>query len=211
MLLAAIIGVLGANFTNPPLFEDLADLMIVRVNDTYYYSASTMHYSPGAPILRSFDLVNWEYIGHSVPTLSFGDNDAYNLVNGKRAYVRGVWASFFNYNSHTDTWFWGGCVDFNRTFIYTAPAVTGPWTQRSILNTCYYDSSLLVDDDGAMYVSYNSYNITVAKLSSDGLSQVSTQVVWRDTGTYLIVHPDLSQTIPFSRIYRRISLLQERR
>ena len=30
-------------------------------------AASTMHYSPGAPILRSFDLVNWEFAGHSAP------------------------------------------------------------------------------------------------------------------------------------------------
>ncbi|MEU8199363.1 RICIN domain-containing protein, partial [Microbispora amethystogenes] len=43
----------SGQFTNPVLWEDLADIDIIRVGDTYYYSASTMHYSPGAPVLRS--------------------------------------------------------------------------------------------------------------------------------------------------------------
>jgi beta-xylosidase len=75
-------------YTNPVLWEDLADLDVFRVNDTYYYSASTMAFSPGAPILTSKDLVNWEYVGHSVPVLDFGDKDSYSLNNGKQAYVR---------------------------------------------------------------------------------------------------------------------------
>ena len=40
-------------FTNPVVWQDFADGDIIRVGDAYYYSASTMHYSPGAPILRS--------------------------------------------------------------------------------------------------------------------------------------------------------------
>lgn len=50
-------------FRNPVRWEDLADLDVFRVDDIFYYSASTMHYSPGAPLLSSFDLVNWEYVG----------------------------------------------------------------------------------------------------------------------------------------------------
>ena len=42
---------------NPVVWQDFADGDIIRVGDAYYYSASTMHYSPGAPILRSYDLV----------------------------------------------------------------------------------------------------------------------------------------------------------
>ena len=53
----------GGTFTNPVVWQDFADGDIIRVGDAYYYSASTMHYSPGAPILRSYDLVNWEYAG----------------------------------------------------------------------------------------------------------------------------------------------------
>ena len=78
----------STTYTNPVVWQDFADGDIIRVGDTYYYSASTMHYSPGATILRSYDLVNWEYAGHSVPKLDF-DSTAYDLTGGQ-AYVKGI-------------------------------------------------------------------------------------------------------------------------
>ena len=48
----------------------------------------------------------------------------------------------------------------------------------TVIDTCYYDCGMLIDDDDTMYVSYGSTNINVAQLSDDGLSQVSTQVVF---------------------------------
>ncbi|KAJ7106983.1 putative xylosidase/glycosyl hydrolase [Mycena epipterygia] len=177
---ASAVSPRAATYTNPVFWEDLADLDIRRVNNTYYYSASTMHYSPGAPILRSYDLVNWEFIGHSVPALEFGDDGDYNLTTG-RAYVRGIWASTLNYRASNNLWYWMGCVDFAKTYIYTAPSVTGPWTQVSILSTCFYDCGLLIDDDDTMYVSYGGTTINVAQLSSDGLSMVSTHAVYTNS------------------------------
>ena len=179
-LLAAAILLLPAvalAYNNPVIWNDLADLDIRNVNGVFYYSASTMHYSPGAPILRSYDLFNWEYIGHSVPTLDFGEK--YNLVNGERAYINGIWASLFDYNSHTNTWIWGGCIDFSSSYIYTAPSVTGPWTQHAKIGKCYYDCGLLIDDDGTMYVSYvQSNNIWVAQLNSNASAEVTSQQVF---------------------------------
>jgi beta-xylosidase len=46
--------------------QDFANVGI-RVGDAYYYSAPTRHYSPGAPILRSYDLVNWEFAEQKEP------------------------------------------------------------------------------------------------------------------------------------------------
>lgn len=46
---------------------------IFRVNITFYSSASTMYYSLSAPILSSYDLINREFVGHSVPLLDWGD------------------------------------------------------------------------------------------------------------------------------------------
>jgi len=163
-------------YNNPIIWEDLADCEVRRVNNTYYYSASTFHYSPGAPILRSYDLVNWEYIGHSVPSLDFGDD--YSLIGG-RAYRRGIWASFFDYHPTKKTWFWGGCIDFWTSYIYSAPSVTGPWTRHTQINKCYYDSGLLIDDDGTMYVSYVANQVIwVAQLSSDAKTEVKSQQMY---------------------------------
>jgi beta-xylosidase len=49
----------------------------------------------------SKDLINWEYIGFSVPRLDF-NSPAYNLQDGLRAYARGVWASTLRYRSSND-------------------------------------------------------------------------------------------------------------
>ncbi|WP_371778008.1 family 43 glycosylhydrolase [Streptosporangium subroseum] len=181
------------NYNNPVVWQDFADGDIIRVGDAYYYSASTMHYSPGAPILRSYDLVNWEYAGHSVPRLDFGSN-AYDL-NGGRAYVKGIWASTLNYRPSNSTYYWMGCVEFNRTYVYTASAVDGTWTKRSQIGNCYYDAGLLVDDNDTMYVAYGNSTISVAQLSADGLSQVRSQQVFQT--------PSSVGTLEGARFYKR--------
>ncbi|MGY0002906.1 family 43 glycosylhydrolase [Micromonospora sp. I033] len=186
-------GTSTGTYTNPVVWQDFADGDVIRVGDAYYYSASTMHYSPGAPILRSYDLVNWEYAGHSVPSLDFGSS-AYNL-NGGRAYVKGIWASAFNYRPSTSTYYWIGCVEFNRTYVYTASAVDGTWSKRSQINNCYYDAGLLVDDNDTMYVAYGNSTINVAQLSADGLSQVRSQQVFTT--------PSSVGTLEGARFYKR--------
>lgn len=165
-------------FQNPVIYEDFADNDVSTGPDgLYYFSASNMHYSPGAPILRSGDLVNWELIGHSVPSLDFGEK--YNLTNG-RAYRGGTWASTMRYRESTGLWYWIGCVDFWYTYIYTANDVLGPWTRAAVLpgGTCYYDCGLLIDDDDSMYVAYGSTDVSIAQLSADGLSQVKTEHIF---------------------------------
>jgi beta-xylosidase len=167
----------SGNFTNPVLYEDFADNDISRVNDTYYYSASNMHFSPGAPILRSYDLVTWEFVGHSVPSLNFGPQ--YNMTGNQTAYREGTWASTLRYRESNGLWYWIGCIDFWTTYIYTATNVSGPWEQSaSMPGNCYYDCGLLIDDDDTMYVVYGSTNVSVAQLAADGLSQVKTQHVF---------------------------------
>ncbi|KAH9883488.1 family 43 glycosyl hydrolase [Xylariomycetidae sp. FL2044] len=187
-------AVLGqSTFSNPVLWEDLADLDVFRVDDAWYYSASTMHYSPGAPILRSYDLVNWEYIGHSVPKLEWASK--YDLTNGAQAYVEGIWASTMRYNANNGKWYWIGCIEFGKTYVYTASSVTGPWSLSATLSTCFYDAGLLIDDDGTMYVAYGNTQLSVAQLASDGLSIVSTQQIYST--------PSSIGTLEGSRMYKR--------
>ncbi|KAH8908250.1 putative xylosidase/glycosyl hydrolase [Coniochaeta sp. PMI_546] len=188
LLVASIhAAVHAATFHNPVLWEDLADLDIFRVGDAFYYSSSTMHYSPGAPILRSYNLVDWEYVGHSVPTLDFGAK--YYLNGSGRAYVNGIWASSLRYRPSSDTFYWVGCVDFAQTHVFTAKGRdpgTARWTNSATIGTCYYDCGLLVDDDDAMYVAYGNTNISVARLTADGLAQNTTRVVYPSpNGVYI--------------------------
>lgn len=157
----------NATYTNPVLWEDLADIDIFRVGDEYYYSASTMAFSPGAPVLKSGDLVNWQYIGHSVPRLEFDDEEAYSLENGRSAYVRGIWASSMRYRESDKTWYWIGCIQPNTTYIYTASDPSDEWSLASTIDTCYYDCGILFDDNDDIYVAYGNTNLSVARLNND--------------------------------------------
>ncbi|KAJ4314180.1 hypothetical protein N0V94_006594 [Neodidymelliopsis sp. IMI 364377] len=145
----------------------------------YYFSASNFHYSPGAPILRSYDLINWEPVGHSIPRLTFGDG--YDLpATGERAYRGGTWASSLRYRKSNKTWYWIGCVNFWQSWVFTAASAEGPWSNRANFggNNCFYDNGLLIDDDDTMYVVYGNGQVKVTQLSPDGLSQVKTQDVF---------------------------------
>ena len=72
---------------NPIIFADVPDMSMIRVGETYYMSSTTMHMSPGVPIMKSKDLVNWKLVNYAYDTLV--DNDAMNLNNGKSTYGRG--------------------------------------------------------------------------------------------------------------------------
>src|SRR5215204_4080491 len=51
--------------TNPIIFADVLDMSMMRVGDTYYMSSTTMHMSPGVPIMKSKDLVNWQLVSYA--------------------------------------------------------------------------------------------------------------------------------------------------
>ncbi len=57
---------------NPVIFADVPDMSMIRVGDSYYMSSTTMHMSPGVPIMKSKDLVNWQIVNYAYDIL---DND----------------------------------------------------------------------------------------------------------------------------------------
>lgn len=171
----SLAAVAAQTFTNPVIWEDLPDNEVSRVGDAFYMTASSFHLSPGAPILRSFDLVNWENIGHSVPTLDFGPG--YSMAEGQTAYVGGIWASTLRHRAFDDKWYFLACVDFSTTYIYTTDAIDGSWTRHATLGTCFYDAGFLFEDD-KVYVAYGNSEISVAELSSDLTSIVDDQQVF---------------------------------
>ncbi|KAL2843943.1 glycosyl hydrolase [Aspergillus pseudoustus] len=171
-----------STFTNPILWEDLPDPEVIRVGEKYYMSASSFHFSPGAPVLESTDLVHWGYIGHSLPALP--EHDARFSLNtaGKRpamAYGKGVWASTLKYRESNGLfYFYSPLQGTDKTCVFTAADPAGPWTERPAIERFYYDLGLLVDDgDDEMYIAHGTKTIEVAKLGKDGFSEVTSKVV----------------------------------
>lgn len=169
---------LAQSYTNPVITEDFPDNDIFLGPDgkTFYFSSSNFHYSPGAPILQSTDLINWAVVGHSLPTLDFGPG--YNMQDNQTNYNGGTWASTLRYRQSNDKWYWVGCINFWTTYVYTAPGINGPWRQSSSFQPCFYDCGMLIDDDDSLYVAYGSNNVSVAKMTPDGLKIAVTQRVF---------------------------------
>ena len=43
----------NGNYTNPVIFADVPDIDIIRVDDAFYMVSTTMHLSPGCPVMLS--------------------------------------------------------------------------------------------------------------------------------------------------------------
>ena len=125
---------------NPIIFADVPDMSIIRVGDTYYMSSTTMHLSPGLPIMSSKDLVNWKIIGYCYDTLV--SNDDMNLENGKSTYGRGSWASSIRY--HNGTYYFSTfSATSGKTHIYSTKNIEkGPWKAVSFRPSLHDQSTL---------------------------------------------------------------------
>jgi len=149
---------------NPILWADVPDLAIIRVGDTYYTSSTTMHLSPGLPIMKSGDLVNWKIVSYAYDTL--GENDALTLSNGKNAYGAGSWASSLRHHAGTfiATTFSGTT---GKTHVYTTRDIEkGPWKEVSF-GPALHDHSLFFEDDGRAYMIHGAGNIRLTELKPD--------------------------------------------
>lgn len=149
---------------NPVIFADVPDASIVRVGNAYYMSSTTMHMSPGVPIMKSTDLMNWRIVNYAYDTLA--NTDALNLEHGKSSYGRGSWASSIRYHSGTYyvTTF---SQTTNKTYIYTTKDIeTGPW-KTSSFSPAYHDHTLWFDDDGRVYLIYGSSKLKLVELNAD--------------------------------------------
>lgn len=153
----------GTTFQNPVIYADVPDPSVIRVGNTFYMTSTTMHMNPGVPVMRSYDLVNWEIVNYVYDTL--GNMDAQMLRNGQSEYGKGSWASSLKYHNGTYYAVFSSSTA-GRTFIYkTQDIENGTWT-RSTINF-YHDMSLLFDDDGRVYLAHGGGDIRLTELTSD--------------------------------------------
>jgi beta-xylosidase len=83
-------------YTNPVIYADFPDPDLIRVDSVYYMVTTTMFIFPGVTILKSYDLVNWEYCSNAIQRMNF--SPCYNL-DGCHRYSRGQWATSIKYNN----------------------------------------------------------------------------------------------------------------
>ena len=143
---------------NPMLWSDVPDPDVIRVGDTFYMVSTTMHLMPGAPIMQSKDLGNWETVGYVFDRLT--DSPKYDLQEGT-VYGRGQWATSLKYHNGK---FYALLApnehgQMGQTYIFSSEKAEGPWTLVSRLRH-FHDCSLFFDDadDGSfrVYVVYGT-------------------------------------------------------
>ncbi len=148
---------------NPIIFADVPDLSMIRVGNTYYMSSTTMHMSPGLPIMSSKDLVNWKLVSYCYDTLV--SNDEMNLNNGKFTYGRGSWASSISY--HNGTYYVSTfSATSGKTHVYTTKNIEkGPWKAISF-RPSLHDHSLFFED-GRVFLIYGVGSLKLVELKDD--------------------------------------------
>ncbi len=165
-------------FTNPLLKADFPDPDVIYVDGIYYMVSTTMHHFPGCTLLKSYDLVNWEYCANPLTRMS--TNAEYNLEDGGNIYAQGDWANSLFYKNGTFYIMFNafGSGSDAGGYLLSATDPEGTWTMTR-LDQGYYDPGVLVDDDGTVYVVYGTGSLSVAKLD-DNFNHVSSQQVVTD-------------------------------
>ncbi len=125
-----------------------------------------MHLAPGAPIMKSYDLVSWEIVGYVYDRLGVGDVSS--LRNGKNGYGNGQWASSLRYRDGT-FYVVFNTNDLGGSYLFRTDDVEhGAW-ERTALGRGFHDPSLFFDeaDGGTPYIFYGSGATSAVRLNDD--------------------------------------------
>lgn len=210
---AADVGNAGAwgdqgdgTFKNPILPGDFSDPDVIRVGGDYYLITSTFQYAPGMAVMRSKDLVNWQFIGHCVDDLTqIGPELNWDRMN---RYNRGIYAGAIRFHAGK---FWVFFTTMDEgLFMTTASDPAGPWTplHRIWDGRGWDDPCPFWDDDGQAYLLLSKpgkeWWTHLFKMTSDGMTiDLSSDVIldahhgsegnkmYKIDGTYFIFHNEI--------------------
>ena len=192
---------------NPMLWADCPDPDVIRVGDTYYMVTTTMHLMPGAPVMASKDLKNWETISYIFDRLT--DSPKYDMKDGT-VYGRGQWATSLKYHKGKFYALFapneGGPM--GQTYICTADRAEGPWKIHSRMRH-FHDATLFFDDDDRVYVFYGTGEMIELKSDlSDVIEGTHTRIFEREAderglleGSRVIKHNGKYYLLMISHVY----------
>ncbi len=145
-------------YRNPVLFADYSDPDVIRVGEWFYMTASSFNCTPGLPILRSPDLVNWELIGHGIRNFP---HERYDVCRPGC----GVWAPAIRY--HQGVFYIVFPSPDEGLYVVETRDPAGEWGEPRLLleGKGLIDPCPLWDDDGKAYI-VHGYAYSRAKKKS---------------------------------------------
>lgn len=161
------VEVQSATFKNPVVWADVPDPDVIRVGDYFYMVSTTMHLMPGAPVMRSKDLVNWETVSYLFDELH--ETPKYDMEEGT-VYGRGQWATSIRYHDGKFYALFSPNDVPYRSFIYTTDDPAKGWTLHSRMKH-FHDCSLFFDDDGRAYAFYGTGQVTELEPDLSGVKE----------------------------------------
>jgi len=115
-------------YSNPLFCDEFSDPNMIRVGPDYYLTGTTMHATPGLPILHSRDLVNCRIIAYAFDRLDLGPD--FRVEDGKEIYGQGIWAPSFR--CHEGTYYIFANVNRFGLQVFRASDPRGQWKQNRI-------------------------------------------------------------------------------
>lgn len=193
----------GSTYSNPIISADYSDPDVAASPDgkTFYMTASSFQCTPGLPILKSNDLVNWELVNYAlkdVPPTDFYGADI-------PRHGKGVWAPCIRYHNGEYFIYWGD-PDFG-IFMTKAIDPEGEWTDPILVRAGkgLIDPTPLWDEDGHAYLAngwaasragFNSI-ITISEMAPNGTRLTSNPRIVYDG------NDGVNHTVEGPKMYRR--------
>ncbi len=192
----------GDTYVNPIIHADYSDPDPVAAPDgkTFYMTASSFQCTPGLPILKSTDLVNWTLVNHAVK-----DVPPAEFYNAAPRHGKGVWAPCIRYHGGEYYIYWGD-PDFG-IYMVKASDPEGQWSEPVLVKAGkgLIDPTPLWDEDGKAYLAnawaasragFNSI-VTISEMSADGTRVLGSPVIVFDG------NDGINHTIEGPKLYRR--------
>ncbi len=152
----------NGTYTNPIFYDEFSDPDLVRVGDWFFMTGTTMHAVPGLPVLRSRDLVNWEFVSYALT--EFPSGAEYRLEDGKDLYGQGIWAPVLRH--HDGRFHIFANINERGLHVFTAEDPAGPWA-HTVIDRNLHDLSVLFDDDGRVWAVFNYNEVRLVELEPD--------------------------------------------
>ena len=170
-------------YNNPILYADYSDPDAIRVGKYYYMTASSFNCSPGLPVLRSTDLVQWDIVSYALPYAIPGgaplaDDGSGYAGSAKRPspvqHGNQVWAPSIRYHNKLFYIVWGDPDE--GIYQVHAKTVEGPWSEPLLIckGKGIIDACPLWDDDGRTYIVHAfagtraQFKSVIAVMETDG-------------------------------------------
>jgi len=154
---------------NPLLGGDVPDISIIRARGAYYMVSTTMYFCPVAPVMKSFDLINWKIVSYCADVIE--DIPAFRLETEDKDrigdYGRGQWAASLRYFKDR---FWALFINntTGKSYLFNTDDPENGFWERETLSRFFYDPSIFFDEDtGRLFIAHGYGNITLTEMEPD--------------------------------------------